>query len=186
MTHGSSWSGITVNNTLRLSLSILAYLLSACPRSLILSFLMKATDPFQRCVPYLHLTSALFLYIDISVYRHQNLFPVDVDISGLHCISNFCLIELCYIKIIYCISMSRRGIPVIRLRRHGQVLRQLQVFWLRDDVWRGRCHRSNAGPWVSATLHLLHEEWLMAGGGSTAVWLWCRGFISGTVSTHPD
>ena len=22
---------------------------------------------------------------DISVYRHKNVFPVDVDISGLHC-----------------------------------------------------------------------------------------------------
>ena len=34
----------------------------------------------------LFLTSPLFLYIDISVYRHKSALPVDVDISGFHCI----------------------------------------------------------------------------------------------------
>ena len=46
---------------------------------------MKAADLFQHCIPYLYVTSQLFLYIDISVYRHKILFPTDVDISGLHC-----------------------------------------------------------------------------------------------------
>ena len=70
---------------LSITVSKLDYLLPACPQSLILSFLMKATDLFQHCIPYLYLTSPKFLYIDISVYRHKNLLPVDVDISGVHC-----------------------------------------------------------------------------------------------------
>ena len=40
---------------------------------------------FQMVVFLFSLTSSLYLYIDISVYRHKNFFPVNVNISGLHC-----------------------------------------------------------------------------------------------------
>ena len=41
----------------------------------------------------LFLTSPLFLYIEISVYRHKNVFPLDVNISGLHCVCLFLFIS---------------------------------------------------------------------------------------------
>ena len=149
MTHRSSWSGITVNNTLRPSLSILAYLLSACPRSLnsffshegywsisalfkkkvLYSLFISSFSIISRYTvnskcsiihhPIIHVllrdnylgwTSILLYKFDLifrqfvirplirvsdyrtftvyryfRIYQDKDLFPVDVDISGLHC-----------------------------------------------------------------------------------------------------
>jgi len=96
MTHRSSWSGNTVNKTLHLSLSTLYISLSIVCLSPISNSLFSCESYWYMYISallkialyaLLYLTSPMFLYIDISVYRHKNLFPVDVDISGLHCSS---------------------------------------------------------------------------------------------------
>ena len=89
---------------LSITLCIIPFLIKPtyCLLDLILCFLIKATHLFQHCLKKIVLYSRFisyfsiisFLDINSAVYRHIYLFPVNVAISGLHCIKKDYLVLL--------------------------------------------------------------------------------------------